>query len=268
MSYSVSNPYVATTHPYPTRYHGGVWTRPVFGFPRMTAVQSVFKSDDFNDCNPALRGLGDVLVDNANGVFGTAKSGGGVFGPSLYGLGAACPLPAVCEEALRSASQYFNTSILDGYCEATPENQNAIYTVCNQAIAAAAKGGAPAAPTSFTTDQVKSLQTMLNAALVAAGYNALSVDGKLGPGTCGAIKWYRAAKGMPAAGASFDPICATKGSNPPTRRASAAPAPAPVPDASPGLQASVMPSAGTLAMIGGGLLAVTLAVVGKKKGWF
>lgn len=43
----VPTPYVAHVHPYPTRYHGGIWTRPVFGFPYVTSPQSVFKPDDF-----------------------------------------------------------------------------------------------------------------------------------------------------------------------------------------------------------------------------
>jgi len=43
----VPTPYVAHVHPYPTRYHGGIWTRPVFGFPYVKSPQSVFKPDDF-----------------------------------------------------------------------------------------------------------------------------------------------------------------------------------------------------------------------------
>lgn len=273
MAYEVPNPYVATTHPYPTRYHGGLWTRPVFGFPRMESVQSNFKRDDFNDGNPALRGLG-MLFNAENGVFGTARNGGGVFGPSLYGmgLGADCALPSSCQMAQRNASQYFNVSILDGYCDASPDTQNEIYSECNKALVAAAQAQAsapPAASTPITPAQISNLQSMLNSALVAAGYNPIAADGKIGPGTCGAIKWYRTAKGVPTAGVTFDPICATKGSTAPTRRTSGGAAPPPAPVAPPPVAvASASPSAGTLAMIGGGVLAVTLAVVGKKKGWF
>jgi len=43
----VPTPYVAHVHPYPTRYHGGIWTRPVFEFPYAPSPQSVFKPDDF-----------------------------------------------------------------------------------------------------------------------------------------------------------------------------------------------------------------------------
>ena len=103
MAYGVSNPYTATTHPYPTRYHGGIWTRPVFGMPYQRAVQSVFKPTDFNDGNPGLRGMGEVLFDAYDGVFGTPKDGGGVFGPSLYGLGQDCTLPDACVKAKASA---------------------------------------------------------------------------------------------------------------------------------------------------------------------
>lgn len=43
----VPTPYHVHVHPYPTRYHGGIWTRPVFGMPYVQSVQSVFKPDDF-----------------------------------------------------------------------------------------------------------------------------------------------------------------------------------------------------------------------------
>jgi hypothetical protein len=43
----VPTPYVSHVHPYPTRYHGGIWTRPVFEFPYVESPQAVFKPDDF-----------------------------------------------------------------------------------------------------------------------------------------------------------------------------------------------------------------------------
>jgi hypothetical protein len=284
MAYAVPNPYVATTHPYPTRYHGGLWTRPVFGFPRMASVQSNFKAGDFNDGNPALRGLG-MLFNAENGVFGTEKNGGGVFGPSLYGLqGQSDDIQAIADAILSTGTHNAAAYDLQTQFRAWFDNLSAYdKTFSDDAMAQATsfrdrfnaanagKSSAPA-PTAFTAAQVQNLQTMLNGALTAAGYNPIAADGKVGPGTCGAIKWYRTAKGIPTAGASFDGICSTKGSTAPTKRSSGGGTytpPATTPDAAPpAAQASAMPSAGTLAMIGGGVLAVALAVVGKKKGWF
>lgn len=36
---SVPSPYQVHVHPYPTRFHGGIWTRPVFGLPYVHHVQ-------------------------------------------------------------------------------------------------------------------------------------------------------------------------------------------------------------------------------------
>lgn len=277
--YGVPNPYVSTTHGYPTRYHGGIWTRPVFGMPYQPAVQSVFKPTDFNDGNPALRaqhGLGEALFEAYEGVFGVQRQGGGVFGPSLYGLGADCAVPAECAEAKARAAQYFNTSLVDGYCDADSNSQNEIWSICTEALrkadaAALARTTAPAS-TTFTTAQVKALQTTLSTALKAAGYPGISVDGNLGPGTCGAIAWYQKQTGNPTAGASFAAVCATKQ---PWVMPSKGGAPLPGGPATyqaPTQFAYTPPSSGpskaTMFAIGGGAIAVALAVFGKKQGWF
>jgi len=43
----VPNPYTAHVHPYPTRYHGAIYTRPEFGLPYVRNPHTVFKPDDF-----------------------------------------------------------------------------------------------------------------------------------------------------------------------------------------------------------------------------
>ena len=44
----VPSPYVTRVHPYPTRYHGGIWVRPQTSpLPYVVSPQSVFKPDDF-----------------------------------------------------------------------------------------------------------------------------------------------------------------------------------------------------------------------------
>ena len=295
MAYGIPNPYVSTTHPFPspaTGGKGGIWTRPVFGFPFQRAVQNGFKPSDFNDGNPALRGLGELLFNAENGVFGTAKGGGGVFGPSLYGLGddaAPCTMPEVCGQVLNSpaAQAQMDMSLLDVngnftlYC-ADPAYQSHISDACTAAIAAATPAppvDAGQAGSSLDKTAVMAVQQTLNGALTKAGYRALTVDGVPGPAMCGAITWYRAQTGNATAGQQYDSICSTKASTPPSKASAASSYSAPVykapaasaaskPAAATSTKSSMMPSAGTLAMIGGGVLAIGLAVVGKKKGWF
>ena len=290
MSYGVPNPYVATTHPYPTRYHGGIWTRPTFGMPYQRSVQSVFKCDDFNDGNPALRGLGNGDYNVGNGVFGTAKDGGGVFGPSLYGLGGQSDdieaiasmilntgtiSPAAYDIQNQFRAWYGDLSTYDkNFSDDAMAKANSYRDQFNAANVPSGGGGAPApsgsASQPLTDAGIKAVQQTLSAALVNAGYNSLTADGKLGPGTCGAIAWYQQNVNA-SAGAQFASVCAAK--KPwvaPSKRSAAvayrppsAPAPVPVETA----QASMM-GGSTWAMIGGGVLAIGLAVIGKKKGWF
>jgi hypothetical protein len=293
MSYEVPNPYVVTTHPYPapaTGGKGGIWTRPVFGFPRMTSVQSVFKPDDFNDGNCGLRGLGaDYRV--GNGVFGTARDGGGVFGPSLYGLGGqADDIESIAGMILRTGT--VSTAAFDlqnefraWYDSLGPYDKNfdgdtlakavSYRDRFNAANVAGGKSSAALPPSGSASQPVTkeaaiAVQTTLNAALTKAGYQPLTVDGNVGPGTCGAIAWYQQ-QGNPTAGAQFAAVCATKKpwkapvrpSVVPYKQPAAVPA-APVEVA----QAGMLGGAGTLAMIVGGGLAIGIAVIGKKKGWF
>lgn len=296
--FEVPNPYVSTTHPYPTRYHGGIWTRPVFGYPRMVSVQSVFKCDDFNDGNPALRGLnGDYQV--GNGVFGTANGGGGVFGPSLYGLsGAADDIDAIANYILNTGTistrafdiqtefrNWYNGLSWFGKDDDALAKANSYRNQFNAANVAGGGGAAPPAPgptpapsgDAFSKASITNLQQLLNATLVKAGYNPLTPDGSLGPGTCGAIQTYRQLTDNPQAGNTYDSICATKKPwRAPTKAGSGgggggtptyvAPPVAPTPQ-QPTMQAGMM-GAGAWAMVAGGVLAIGVAVVGKKKGWF
>jgi len=298
--YEVPNPYVSTTHPYPTRYHGGIWTRPVFGYPRMVSVQSVFKCDDFNDGNPALRGLnGDYQV--GNGVFGTANGGGGVFGPSLYGLaGQADDIDAIANYILNTgtvstAAFDLQSQFRSWYNNLGPYDRNFSDDVMAKATsyraqfnAANVSGGtAPLQPATtsssgggggdaFSKASITNLQQLLNASLVKAGYNPLTPDGALGPSTCGAIQTYRQITGNPQSGNTYDSFCATKKPwNAPTKAGSGGgggtptyvPPPVAPTTPQPTMQAGML-GAGAWAMVAGGVLAIGVAVVGKKKGWF
>lgn len=53
----VPSQYTWTVHPYPSRYHGGIWKRPVFGFPYVQSPQAVFRRANFYDPPAGLAGL-------------------------------------------------------------------------------------------------------------------------------------------------------------------------------------------------------------------
>jgi hypothetical protein len=249
----------------------------------------VFKPDDFNDGNPGLRGLGtDFNV--GNGVFGTARQGGGVFGPSLYGLGDnAEDIDAIARSILSTSTK--STAAFDIQNEfrawydglswfgkdedamAKAVSYRSRFNAANVAGGGSAPAAAPPASSAaqpLTEAGIKAVQQTLSSALVSAGYNPIGVDGKVGAGTCGAIQWYQQ-KVNPAAGTQFAAICAAKKPwTAPSKKSSGGgtytPPPVEIP-AEP-LQAGMGASGSTWAMIGGGALAIALAVVGKKKGWF
>jgi hypothetical protein len=91
----VPSPFVAHAHPYPTRYHGAIYTRPEFGLPYVPAPFEVFMPRDFaglgcaGGCNGGC-GKGSVGDWNtADGVFRQPReAGGGIFN-DVSGLGAA-----------------------------------------------------------------------------------------------------------------------------------------------------------------------------------
>lgn len=77
----VPNPYTAHVHPYPTRFHGAIYTRPVFGMPYKRRPFSVFKPDDFYSYY-GVSGLGST------GGFAGSSLGNGTVGGNTLGLGA------------------------------------------------------------------------------------------------------------------------------------------------------------------------------------
>jgi hypothetical protein len=94
VSPGVANPYVTHAHPYPTRYHGSIYTRPVFGMPYVLRPQGVFRPANFNANWPAgpatpslpTSGLGDPNIDTGCGCFRRPRSGGGgIFNSALSG---------------------------------------------------------------------------------------------------------------------------------------------------------------------------------------
>lgn len=75
----VPNPMTPHYHPYPTRFHGGIWTRPEFGMPEVRRPTNVVRPMH-------LRGLGDEAYDVGDGVFRYPRhGGGGVFNRAISG---------------------------------------------------------------------------------------------------------------------------------------------------------------------------------------
>ena len=94
----VPTPYAAHRHPYPTRFHGGIWKRPVFGLPYVHEVQNVIRPVEFysqygSRGETVYAGLGNTdkqgplpVVLN-QGLFRTRGQGGGIFNQVLAGTG-------------------------------------------------------------------------------------------------------------------------------------------------------------------------------------
>lgn len=75
----VPNPWAVHVHPYPTRFHGGRWGRPEFGYPVVNRPTNI-------DRPTHLRGLGEVQYQVGDGVFRYPSSGGGgVFNRAISG---------------------------------------------------------------------------------------------------------------------------------------------------------------------------------------
>lgn len=81
----VPSPRAVHVHPYPTRYHGTINTRPMFGKPYKRQPHAVFKPDDFN--RPVVSGLGSLQVNTGRGIFLPEGYGGGIFDENISGLG-------------------------------------------------------------------------------------------------------------------------------------------------------------------------------------
>lgn len=100
LPHGVPTPMKTHVHPYPTRFHGGIWTRPVFGFPWVRTPHYVIRPSELTGLGRApidptfrpFRGLGNAGGwDVGTGVFRRPSyDGGGIFN-EVSGMGA---LPA------------------------------------------------------------------------------------------------------------------------------------------------------------------------------
>lgn len=157
----VPSPYALHVHPMNTRFHGGNWTRPVFGFQEgkpgsvIARTQSVLTPGydlDVNMPQPTLSGLGAVNSqwDTGQGIFKPGGYGGGVFDGDISGLGSI------------------------GARRARPRSMRGL------------GDNASDYPWRAYSDKTKALQQATNVSLAKAGMCPIAADGKLGGGTCGA----------------------------------------------------------------------------------
>lgn len=160
----VPTPYTVHVHPYPTRFHGPNYTRPVFGFPVIARPEQVFTPGyDLSRevMQPPISGLGTDGVDPnparlwsvGDGIFKPGGYGGGVFDNNISGLGA-LGVPRTKRSLRRSVSGLGS--------DATDYPWKAV------------------------SEKTRELQKATNESLAKAGLCPLTVDGKLGGATCGA----------------------------------------------------------------------------------
>lgn len=230
----VPTPLTVHRHPYPTRFHGGIWTRPVFGFPFVHSVQDVFKPDDFYGSQrypdrgaPSGRPLGALggLVGEGDGIFRPGGYGGGIFDGNLAGVSDWFPW-GTDEAEIKAGASY---------------------------------------PWGSYSEDTKKLQQTTNVALKQHGYCPISEDGKLGPGTCGARKTLQAhIPGMqwPATCQSFStPSKCPSGATDPLLSTGPGPAIAP----SPKFMSSTMDNRSLAFLVGAGVAAAAVVYLAKKR---
>lgn len=151
----VPTPYTMHVNPYPTRFHGGIWSRPAFKFPRMHQPTTVFLPPRDIDMIPdkppgGYSGLGNdqSVYDVGEGIFRPGGYGGGVFDGNLSGA------PSLGSTAARTLGD--------------------------------AASDAANYPYGKYSAQTKQIQDQLNQKLIQNGFCPLIADGQLGPATCGA----------------------------------------------------------------------------------
>ncbi len=231
----VPTPYVLHVNPYPTRFHGGLWARPVFGMPQIQQPTTVFLPPRDIDMIPdkpysGLGSVGNNPVDVGEGIFRPGGYGGGVFDGNLAGapsLGHARTLG----DAASDAANY---------------------------------------PWGKYSAQTLALQNKINQNLIAAGLCPIIADGKLGPATCGGsvIAGPAGLQTMPSTCQDVKTVqdaskgCGTGPAAPNTKPISTTASMTPVTSSLP------MVSSGTkkaLGFVGGGLLAIGAIYFIKKR---
>ncbi len=170
----VPTPYAMHVSPYPTRFHGGIWSRPEFDFPVAPTPSTVFLPPRDIEMIPdkPYSGLGSAGPAAAAEAGGTARYnvGEGIFRPGGYGGGVfdgnLSGAPALGQRKARSLRGLGDFS----HPSPDPVNDPANF------------------PYGQYSAQTMQMQNALNSKLIANGFCPLIADGKLGPATCGAAQ--------------------------------------------------------------------------------
>ena len=166
----VPTPYSLHVHPWPTRFHGPIYTRPVFGFPVNARPEEVFTPGydiSRGATHVPLSGLGTAAVDpnpirlwnEGDGIFRPGGYGGGVFDGNISGLGSL---------GTQSRAEIMAAKRLRRAIRGLGADDSATY------------------PWRTVSEATRTLQKSTNESLAKAGMCPLTVDGKLGGATCGA----------------------------------------------------------------------------------
>ena len=163
----VPTPYTMHVHPWPTRFHGPQYVRPVFGFPMIARTQQVFTQGydiDRNAPQPPISGLGNAgepmrLWNEGEGIFRPGGYGGGVFDNNISGLGSLAPR---LQKRRRQPAHWMLRGLGDDAADY---------------------------PWGVKSANTIALQSMINAELLSKGMCPIGVDGKLGNSTCGAASF-------------------------------------------------------------------------------
>ncbi len=151
----VPTPYTMHVNPYPTRFHGGIWSRPAFKFPSMHQPTTVFLPPRDIDMIPDKPPGGYSGLGNDQSRYNV---GDGIFRPGGYGGG-----------------------VFDGNLAGAPSLGSASARTLGDAASDASNF-----PYGMYSAQTKQIQDQLNQKLTTNGFCPLIADGKLGPATCGA----------------------------------------------------------------------------------
>lgn len=162
--------------------------------PPLAGLGSTYGQHEYRDLsylNARLRPIMPAQV----GMGPDGMGGGSLSGNSLgvAGLGATATWIDWYNQATADQQDEFDAgaAVIDAGGPVPSDVSDAVHEALLLYKASGGRDALVPASTSFTTDQVKAAQRMLNTALVKAGYAPIGVDGRLGPATCGAILWYQ-----------------------------------------------------------------------------
>lgn len=120
----VPTPLTVHVHPYPTRFHGGIWKRPVFGLPQVRrpyntiqpsnmypsaelsrSATNPYRNEGLSGC--ACKGGLGTLYDTGSGIFRVPESdGGGVFNRAIAGTDATTQVAGLVYGAAACAAAF------------------------------------------------------------------------------------------------------------------------------------------------------------------